>query len=194
MPVSKPPPTVEHVAANAHQILSRWEGDPDFAELCSAALQFSADRTRVAGFTLISQWSRERDAGPLVTEALRALAIKSAGYLATADLAAAEVPIPAPVEEMVHALLAQVQLLGGITDRTGAPAIQQTDLARSDYHHGCTTHSYYTAAWGEEPPPRYWIDHHEVDARRAHLRELFERIGVHGLGRHHAINFAAAAA
>ena len=194
MAVSQPPPTVEHVATNADQILSRWTADPDFDAFRASSLNYSDEWKCFAGFPVVSQWSLERDVEPLFGEALRALAIKSALYLATGDLVTAEVPIAVPVDEMVHALLAQVQLFRGITDRTGAPAIHQTDQERFDYHHGCITHSYYTAAFNEEPPPRYWLDHHEVDARRAHLRELYAQIGIHDLGRHHAIDFTTAAA
>ncbi|MFF2024884.1 hypothetical protein ACFVW2_24140 [Streptomyces sp. NPDC058171] len=43
-----------------------------------------------------------------------------------------------------------------------------------------------------EPPARYWLDHAEVERRRAVLAERYERIGLHRSGREHRIDFATA--
>ncbi|MFF5589158.1 hypothetical protein [Streptomyces hygroscopicus] len=46
----------------------------------------------------------------------------------------------------------------------------------------------YRAAWGT-PPPRYWLDHEEVERRRDHLAHLYTSIGMGRSGREHSIQF-----
>ena len=54
----------------------------------------------------------ERDAAPLLGEALRVLALKAAVFeLCGGDEHAAELLVPAPVDEMIHAVLAQFTLM-----------------------------------------------------------------------------------
>lgn len=185
---------VAAVAQNAADIVAQFEGHPEFAEFKAASLNYSDDWQCFTGFPVVSEWNLERDAEPLFVEGLRALAIKAAVFHATADEKAAEVPIAVPVDEMTHAMIAQSQLLQKIAGHCGTLIIHQTDQEHTDYHAGSITHALYVAAFGEEPPARYWLDHHEVTARREHLATLYARIGMGRSGREHSIDFAAVAA
>lgn len=183
-------PSVSSVAEAALQIVTRLESHPKFAEFKAASLTYSDEWQCFTGFPVISRWSLEADTPPLFHEGLRALALKAAVWAATGDDLAAEIPIAVPVDEMTHAMIAQSQLLRAITDRTGVRIVHQTDHEDTNYGPDTITHAYYTAAWGE-PPARYWLDHHEVTARREHLAGLYEQIGMGRSGRQHSINFDA---
>jgi hypothetical protein len=145
------------------------------------------------GYAVISNWSWDNDAPSLFNESLRALALKAAVWVATGDDLTAALPIAAPVDEMTHAMLAQTQLLHGITAHVGVRIIHQTDQEHTAYRAETVTHDYYTAAWGE-PPTRYWLDHEEARTRRDRLDGLHARVGINDSGLEHSIDFAAPAA
>ncbi|WP_241844670.1 hypothetical protein [Kitasatospora sp. CB01950] len=134
----------------------------------------------------------DTDKGPLLTEGLRAIALKAAVFALTGDERAAEVALPVLVDEMTHAMIAQPQLLARIAERTGFTLIHQTDQEHTDYTSGGYTHAAYLAAWGAEPPTRYWLDKKEVDRRLAILTKKYDSIGMGRSGREHSISFAAA--
>ncbi|MFD5555048.1 hypothetical protein ACFWIA_14580 [Streptomyces sp. NPDC127068] len=183
-------PAPEEVAARAREILAAIKEDREFGAFEAATLEYSSDWQCTTGFPVIDRWNLENDAPPLLVEGLRALALKAAVYQMTGDENAAEIPVAVPVDEMTHAMIAQPQLLARIMDRVGVSVIHQTDQEHTDWTHGDYTHRAYRAAWGEEPPARYWLDHAEVVRRRAVLAELYDSIGLHRSGREHRIDFA----
>ncbi|WP_331733931.1 hypothetical protein OG345_40800 (plasmid) [Streptomyces sp. NBC_01220] len=186
-------PAADAVASAAKRILDSIKDDPQFAEFRAASLEYSDDWQCFTGFPVVAQWNLEADAAPLFEEGLRALALKAAVFEATRDDEAAEVAIAVPVDEMTHAMLAQSQLLARIAARTGAVIIHQTDQEHTDYRANGYTHNCYRLAWGE-PPARYWLDHEEVNRRRAVLAGLYESIGMGRSGREHSLDFAGASA
>ncbi|WP_232485668.1 hypothetical protein [Streptomyces fildesensis] len=192
MPVQTALPSPHLVAEAAVHILQRLEDDHEFPAFHKASLNYSDDWQCFTGFPVISKWKLEDDAPPLFVEAMRALALKAAVYALTEDEKAAEIAIAVPVDEMTHAMLAQSQLLHRIADCHAVSIIHQTDQEHTDYRHGDYTHQCYTAAWGE-PPARYWLDHQQVEANRAHLAGLYASIGIGRSGREHTIAFAPAA-
>lgn len=186
-------PSPDRVAERAHQIMVAIQADREYSAFEAATLEYSEDWQCFTGFPVISEWHLENDAPALLTEGLRALALKAAVYELTGDENAAEIPIAVPVDEMTHAMIAQPQLLARITERVGVSVIHQTDQEHTDYSRGDFTHSAYVAAWGE-PPSRYWLDHSEVVRRRGLLAERYDSIGLARSGREHRITFEAPAA
>ncbi|WP_060952376.1 hypothetical protein [Streptomyces hygroscopicus] len=191
MPVQTPSPT--HVAEGAIQVHHLITTDHEFDAFRAASLEYSDDWQCFTGFPVISNWSLEEDAAPLFEEGLRALALKAAVHALTGDEHAAEIPIAVPVDEMTHAMLAQAQLLHRIAERHGIQIIHQTDQEHTDYRADSYTAECYRAAWGT-PPPRYWLDHEEVERRRDQLAHLYTSIGMGRSGREHSIRFETLAA
>ncbi|GAA3050386.1 hypothetical protein GCM10020000_33990 [Streptomyces olivoverticillatus] len=78
------------------------------------------------------------------------MAIKSAVFEMTdGDEYAAEVPVPVPVDEMIHALAAQFTVLSRVQERTGILFVHATDREEiGGWDHGDYTHQVYRAAWG----------------------------------------------
>jgi hypothetical protein len=144
------------------------------------------------GYPIISQFDLDKDAGPLFVEALRVLALKSAVFeLSGGDEHAAELVVAAPVDEMVHAVLAQYTLCQSLTERLGIRFVHMTDRERFGWNPGDYTHECYAAAGWGDPDPRYWIDDIQTRQRLAVLCERYESIGIHGGGRRHDIDFGA---
>ncbi|MFB7597276.1 hypothetical protein [Streptomyces sp. NPDC056160] len=187
-------PAAHAVADVAKAVLETLKADREFPAFQAASLQYSDDWQCFTGFPVVSQWNLEADAEPLFEEGLRALALKAAVYELTGSDQAAEIPIAVPVDEMTHAMLAQAQLLTRIADACGVGIIHQTDQEHTDYRAGGYTEECYRLAWGEEPPPRYWLDHEEVVRRREVLAGLYASIGMGRSGREHALDFAELAA
>ena len=72
------------------------------------------------------------DAGPLLIEALRVLALKAAVFeLTDGDEQAAELLVPGPVDEMVHAVLAQFTVMTRIQTDSASPSRMQRSTNRS---------------------------------------------------------------
>lgn len=64
------------------------------------------------GYPIVSHWDLDADSEPLFHDALRVLCLKAAVYeLSGGDEQAAELLVSAPVDEMVHAILAQFTLM-----------------------------------------------------------------------------------
>lgn len=187
-------PQPEQVGARAAQIMDAMRAHPGYDRLHSSSMRYSTCWATFTGYPAISRWSLERDAGPLLTEALRVLALKAAVFeLTDGDEQAAELLVPAPVDEMVHAVLAQFTLLCRMQAELGVVFPHATELERFTYTRGCPTDDYYAAAgWGAQPP-RYWLDSTEVDRRLAILNAHYKRAGIGRDGRSHDFHFDAVA-
>lgn len=186
------PPAPGLVAARAREIMAAIEADAEFGAFCAAALAYDEAWTCFTGFPVISEWDLDTDKGPLLAEGLRALSLKAAVYeLGGQDEKMTEIPVAVPVDEMMHAMIAQPQLLDRIATRVGISVIHQTDQEHHDYAPGDYTHTAYVAAWGE-PNERYWIGHVEAARRLVILDAKYASAGFHRSGKTHTINFAAA--
>lgn len=63
--------------------------DPEMPLVLTGSVKYSSDWDDFYGHVLIDNYNTERDAEPLVTEALRVMALKSAVYALTGDEVAA---------------------------------------------------------------------------------------------------------
>ncbi|MFJ2558751.1 MULTISPECIES: hypothetical protein [unclassified Streptomyces] len=185
-------PTPERVADRAREIMSAIQADPEFDAFTAAALKYDEAWTCFTGFPVISNWDLDIDKRPLLTEGLRALALKAAVYeLGGQDEDMTEIPVAVPVDEMMHAMIAQPQLLARIAERVGVSVIHQTDKEHHEYSAGDYTHTAYVHAWGT-PPKRYWVEHGEAERRLAILESTYEAAGFRRSGKAHSIDFSAA--
>lgn len=179
-------PTPDRLADEASQCLTEWKADASWQDLRERALAHLTRWPALLGAPVIACLDLARDGGPLLEQAARAMAIKAAGHILAGTDLPAMLPVAVPVEEAVNAFTAQVDLLRGITDRTGVRLVQHTPAEVLPYRAGCLTHDAYTAAWGE-PPARYWLDHDTVTARQQHLLGLYTSAGLRPGS--HAITF-----
>lgn len=165
---------------------------PGYDRLRGSSMRYSTCWATFTGYPLVSRWSLERDAGPLLVEALRVLALKAAVFeLSGGNEEAAELLVAAPVDEMVHAVLAQFTVMSRMQAELGVVFPHATELERFDYTRGCRTDGYYAAAgWGERPL-RYWLDSAEVTRRLAILNIHYGRAGLGPDGRSHDFDFDA---
>ncbi|WP_371800865.1 hypothetical protein OHA38_20290 [Streptomyces sp. NBC_01732] len=185
-------PAPERVAERAKEIMSAIEADPEFSAFTAAALKYDEAWTCFTGFPVIANWDLDADKRPLLTEGLRALSLKAAVYeMGGQDEDMTEIPVAVPVDEMMHAMIAQPQLLDRIAKRVGVSVIHQTDKEHHDYNAGDFTHTAYVAAWGE-PNERYWVGHPEAQRRLNILDAKYEAAGFRRSGKAHSIDFAAA--
>lgn len=185
--MSAPLPLAEELAGHAGQILPQWTADAQWAELTAAARLHLIRWTTMTGTQVIDRLDLASDAGPLLDEAARALAMSAAAVQHRGPDLAHQLAFPWPVQEAIDALLVQADLLRAVTARSGARPAARTPVHVLDYHHACLTHDVYTAAWGE-PPARYWLSSTIVAARRTELLRRFASIGVR-LGEGHQIPF-----
>jgi hypothetical protein len=183
------------VGLRAVEILAAMQSHPGYDRLNSSSMKYSTCWATFTGYPTIAEWSLERDADPLLVEALRVLALKAAVFeLTGGDEEAAELLVPAPVDEMVHAVLAQFTLMTRLQADLGITFPHATELERFTYTRGCATDLFYAAAgWGEQPS-RYWLDSAEVDRRIAILNALYDAAGFGRDGRSHDLDFDAAVA
>ncbi|MGH3772489.1 MAG: hypothetical protein ACRDRW_14025 [Pseudonocardiaceae bacterium] len=188
--VTIPMPDAGRVGARAARILDAMRAHPGYDRLRGSSMRYSTCWATFTGYPVISRWSLERDAGPLLTEALRVLALKAAVFeLTGGDEDAAELLVPAPVDEMVHAVLAQFTVMTRMQADLGVVFPHATELERFTYTRGCLTDDYYAAAgWGEQPP-RYWLGSGEVRRRLAILNGRYGQVGIGKDGRGHDIDF-----
>jgi hypothetical protein len=180
----------------AAELLGRIESDRDFPRLEESTKKYPDCWGTFTGYPIICEWDLARDAGPLFTEALRVLALKAAVFALTdGDEQAAELVISAPVDEMVHAVIAQFTLCVQIMGRTGVSLVHMTDRERFGYDPSegggaYTVACYRAAGWGE-PDERYWVGRAETERRLAELGRRYASIGVFELGRRHTLTFSA---
>lgn len=182
-------PDPQQVAGRAREVLATLKAWPEFARLEKSTRMYPDCWSTYTGYTTIERFDLATDAGPLWEEALKVMAMKTAVFELTGDETAAELVISAPVDEMIHAILAQHNLARKFETETGLPMVHMTDTERFGWEHGDYTHRCYLATWGEEPPPRYWIDKEETARRHAILDARLQSIGIQGLGRRHDIAF-----
>ncbi len=183
-------PEPAQVGDRAAQIMRAMQAHPGYDRLRSSSMKYSTCWATFTGYPLISKWSLDRDAEPLLTEALRVLALKAAVFeLTEGDERAAELLVPAPVDEMVHAVLAQFTVMTEMQADLELTFPHATELERFDYDRGCITDAYYQAAgWGEQPS-RYWLGSEEVERRLKVLNSRYEAAGLGQDGRSHGIDF-----
>ncbi|MFD7713587.1 hypothetical protein [Streptomyces sp. NPDC059786] len=190
---TRPMPTTVEVGKAAAEIHAAFQADEEYAAFRRAVLTYNKDWPCYSGFATISEWDIATDGEPLFEEGLYALCLKSAVYSLTGDERAAEIPLPNPVDDVTHAMLAQPQMLTRIAERIGATVIHQTDQEKLTYITGGYTCECYVAAFGHEPPTRYWIDKAEVDRRLALLDIEHQKIGILNNGLSHRFKFEAMA-
>ncbi len=188
-------PAPAEVGARAAQILAAIEQSEEFDRLEESSKKYSDCWGTFTGYPMISHWDQDADKGPLFREALRVLALKTAVFeLTDGDEHAAELEISAPVDEMVHAVLAQYTLCQQMTGRLGIRFVHMTDQERFAYRIGGYADECYAAAGWGEPDRRYWLDRDEMIQRLAILGQRYTSIGLARDGSSHGIDFAAEAA
>lgn len=180
------------VGRRAAEILAQMQAHPAYARLTDSSMKYSPCWATFTGYPTISKWDLETDNGPLLTEALRVLALKAAVFdLTGGDELAAELLVPDPVDEMIHAVLAQFTVMTRMQADLGVQFPHATELESYTYTRGCVTDDYYRAAgWGDQPL-RYWLDSREVTLRLAILNERYGKVGIGTDGRSHDIDFDA---
>ncbi|MFD7835520.1 hypothetical protein [Streptomyces sp. NPDC059761] len=184
-------PTPEEVGARAKRIYEAFRADPEFRAFKAATLAHLTRWQCFGGPVLVSNWDLVLDRESLFREAVRALVLKSAVCeLTGGDERAAEIAISDPVDEMVHASLAQQQVLERICTRQEFQVIHQTDQESNDYREGDYTSKCYYVAFGRQPVARFWLDAEVVASRKQELAALFKTIGIRDLGEKHDIVFA----
>lgn len=188
-PVSLPDPA--EVGIRAVEIMALIVGSPEYGRLVDSTRKYPDCWATFTGYPIIAKFDLAADAGPLFQEAMRVLCLKSAVYeLCGGDENAAELVVSAPVDEMVHAVLAQYTLCQSMTNRLGIQFVHMTDRERFGWRPGDYTDTCYQAAGWGEPAPRYWIDAEETGRRLAILNQRYTSIGIHNDGRRHSIDFA----
>jgi hypothetical protein len=185
-------PNPEDVAGPARGILDAIHTDPEYDRLIDGCGQYEDDWTCMTGTLTVDCWDLTTDALPLLEEALRALALKASIYSITRDEDLAEIPVAKPVDESLHAVLAQRTLTERMADRSGFQIIHMTDVERQaePYEPGGWTWSAYLEAFGAAPPPRYWIGATEHGRRVAIIAARLDQVGIRNLGHQHDIVFA----
>lgn len=179
------------VARAAADIMRTITTDPEYPRLRETCRRYDEDWACIAGTLTIAEWDIADDAGPLITEALRALALKSAIYRLTGNERTAEIPIARPVDEVLHAVLAQRTLTERMAARGGFQLVHMTDteVAAPGYEPGDYTNACYAKAYGIEPPARYWLGADEHERRLQYLDERLAQVGIRDLGHRHTFTF-----
>jgi len=186
-----PQPSPELVGRRAAEILALVQADQDFPRLEESTKLYPDCWASFGGYPIICEWNEPVDKHPLFTEGLRLLALKSAVFeLTEGSEAAAELLASAPVDEMVHAILAQFTLAVRIQNRLNINFIHMTDTERWGYNAGDYTAQCYRAAYGQEPPERFWIGKDETGRRLGILKALYDSVGMKDFGRSHDIDFS----
>jgi hypothetical protein len=185
-------PAPAEVGRRAKDILTLIKNTEEFARLQSSSQGYTDCWATFTGYPLVAQWNLQKDTAPLFEEALRVLALKTAVFeLTGGDEEIAELEISAPVDEMVHAVLAQYTLCQTMTARLGITFLHMTDQERFTYEAGGYTDKCYVAAGWGEPDRRYWLDRAEMGRRLDILGAMYESIGIQAEGRSHQFDFAA---
>jgi hypothetical protein len=188
-------PAPETIAERAREIHAAWMADPEMPAVLDGCKKYSSDWTDDYGQVLIPEYNVERDAPPLIDDALRVMALKTAVYEMTdGDELAAELPVSVPVDTAVHALCAQFTALSRVQQRTGHLFVHSTvreHEAGRAWRWGDYTHQAYKAAFGDIVA-RYWIDEPEAERRRQILDERYASIGITERGMVSTIDYAVA--
>ncbi|WP_322778267.1 hypothetical protein [Frankia sp. Cas4] len=183
-------PGHDEVGHDGAEILSLVVDHPDFERFRLSTLAYPDCWATFTGYPLVAGWDLDQDGPALFDEALRVMCLKAAVFrLTDGDEWAAELMCSPPVDEMIHALIAQFTLLVRIQQSLGIVFVHSTDMERFGWNPGDYTHRCYrVAGWGDLNP-RYWIGASEVARRLAVLREKYDEIGIHDDGRRHDFDF-----
>ncbi|QDY79818.1 hypothetical protein [Streptomyces qinzhouensis] len=184
-------PAPEKVAERAREIHRTMQADPEFGRLWQTCAKYSSDWDDFYGYPIIVDYDAIGDAPGLFKETTRAMALKSAVYALTdGNEAAAELPLPVPVDVMSHALTAQFTLLCRMQERGGFQFVHMTDMEEGpgggSWDHGDYTHRCYREAFGPIND-RFWIGSKETERRRKVLDGVYGVIGVTERGKKVAI-------
>jgi hypothetical protein len=183
-------PTPAEVGRRAAEILALIKGTEEYARLESSSKRYTDCWATFTGYPLIAKWDLASDTGPLFEEALRVLALKTAVFeLSDGDESLAELEISAPVDEMLHAVLAQYTLCQTMTANLRIRFVHMTDQERFTYKTGGYTDQCYLAAGWGEMDRRYWLDQTEMGRRLDILGAKYESIGIQAEGRNHGFTF-----
>lgn len=191
MTITRPRPHPRAAGARAAAILDALQADEDFERLASSTALYASCWSTFTGYPIVSQFDLDTDTAPLFVEAIKVLALKSAVYeLTDGDEEVSELLVAAPVDEMVHAVLAQHTLVVRMEARLGVAFVHMTDQERFGWRRGDYTQECYEAAGWGLPPVRYWVDADEASRRLAILDDRYTSIGVHGGGRRVDLDFS----
>ncbi len=189
-PMTTTLPDPQAVGDRADAILGAIMTDEDFKRLVSSTSLYASCWSTFTGYPIVANFDLDTDTQPLLSEALKVLALKAAVFeLTDGDETAAELLVPAPVDEMVHAVLAQHTLVVQLQHRLGVALVHMTDRERFGWETGDYTEHCYRAAGWDDPPARYWIPAGEAARRLAILDARYRSIGVTGGGRRVAVDF-----
>ena len=144
-------PSVYATANRGAAILAEIERHPQFERLRKATLMYPDCWATFTGYPIIAEWDLDQDGPRLFLEALRAMSLQAAVYEMTRDERAAQLDVAAPVDEMIHAVIAQHTLLRQIEDDTSIRFVHMTDRERFAYDLNGYTDAAYRHAWGEPP-------------------------------------------
>ena len=188
-------PAPEQVAERARRILDDWLADPEMTTVMEGCAQYSSDWDELYGGPLVIEFDVTKDARPLLDQALKSMALKTAVYELTGDEIAAELPVPVPVDVTIHALTAQFTALSRVQQRTGHAFVHSTineHVVDTPWTLGDYTHPAYRAAFGPVDD-RYWIDAPELERRRLILDGLYAKVGVTDRGQRASIDYGVVA-
>src|SRR5262245_36402623 len=116
--IAQPDPQIVGPRANA--ILDAIRADEDFGRLAGSTGLYASCWSTFTGYPIVANFDLDLDTQPLLAEALKVLALKAAVFeLTDGDETTAELLVPAPVDEMVHAVLAQHTLVVQLQQRIG---------------------------------------------------------------------------
>lgn len=184
-------PDVLETSEIAVRMLSAVQQDPEYGRLVEGCGRYNSDWTCTTGTLTVDEWDITTDAPRLIDEAFKALALKSAVYALTEDEDVAEIAVARPVDEVLHAILAQRTVTERLAERCGIQIVHMTDteVEGAAYEIGDYTHECYTLAWGE-PPARYWIGAAEHARRVEEIEVRLASVGFLDVGRRHNITFS----
>lgn len=183
-------PHPDRVAERARAILTAVQEHALYKRLTGGGMRYADCWATFTGYPLVARWSLEDDAGPLLTEALRVLALKAAVFeLTDGNEQAAELLIAAPVDEMVHAVIAQHTIMTRMQNDLDLLFPHATELERFEYEPGGYTDACYQAAGWGEPNRRYWIGGTEAGRRLGILNQHYAAGGIGRDGRSHDLTF-----
>ena len=183
LPVPRPDPRA--VGRPAAEILDRVIGSEEYQRLAHDVLLQRHRWATLTGLPLIARLNLDRDAEPLLREALRTLALRAAVHRITgSDDTAATLAVPAPVDDMIRVVLAEHTLCAQLSRQLGIHFVRMLTAwdhfgwRPLDYTHQC----YLCAGWDLDE--RYWIDADETARRRKVLNTRYADIGIRRGGQH----------
>ncbi|WP_083391240.1 hypothetical protein [Parafrankia soli] len=183
------------VAPRAVEIFDAVRDHAEYDRLRASALRHVARWVTFTGLPLIAGWDAEVDGPDLVVEGVKVLAMRAAVYEQIGDERLAGLEVPAPVEEIVHALAARFTVLSRVQQDLDVVFVDGTGREPAGHDEGYdedgyTDQVYAAATWGAIPR-RYWIGQEETRRRLSVLFEHYESIGIQEGGQSHFFTFSA---